>query len=646
MARHVVAVTWGLVLMASMAQAADVQEVKSLLGRPIVGKTLPLAEVQRYCEAAVVRMPAVKSVAEWEAEANRLRAAVLDRVVFRGEAARWRDAPARVEWLDTISGGPGYRIKKLRYEALPGLWIPALLYEPEKLSGKVPVVLNVNGHVGGPGKAYVPKQIRCINQAKRGMLALNVEWIGMGQLGTAGFSHSRMCQLDLCGTSGLALHYLAMSRALDLLIGLEHADPKRVAVTGLSGGGWQTIIISALDTRVTLSNPVAGYSSFRTRTTALSDLGDSEQTPADLGMIADYAHLTAMRAPRPTLLTKNAKDDCCFAAAHALPPLLEAARPIFKLYGSEDALRSHVNEVPGTHNYEIDNRQAFYKMAGDFFYPGVKGFDAKEIPSDKEAKTPQQLEVPLPAKNEDFHTLAVSLAKNLPRDAKIPEDKAAANQWRTAARARLREIVRPKDFEIHPIRQSTEERQGVKAVFWRLQMGAAWTVPAVELSQGTPKKTAIVICDRGRDGAAEEIAKLLSADFRVVAVDPFYFGESKISSHDALFALLVATVGDRPLGLQASQVAAAARWMQSEYKAGPVTLVALGPRSSTFALVAAALEEKAIGEVRLHQPMTSLKEIIEKNATQEQMPEQFCFGLLEAFDMPQLAALVGPRLAR
>ena len=201
-----------------------------------------------------------------------------------------------------------------------------------------------------------------------------------------------------------------MKRGLDILLSLEHADPSRVAVTGLSGGGWQTIFISALDTRVTLANPVAGYSSFRTRANYLSDLGDSEQTPNDLGTMADYCHLTAMRAPRPTLLTNNSKDDCCFASGHALPPLLEAAKPIFRLYGKEDALRSHVNDDPGTHNYEIDNRQAFYRMVGDFFYPGSKEFDPKEIPSDKEVKTKQQLEVPLPAKNEDFHSLAMAIA--------------------------------------------------------------------------------------------------------------------------------------------------------------------------------------------------------------------------------------------
>src|SRR4029077_18588138 len=181
-----------------------------------------------------------------------------------GEANEWSKAPLKVEWLETIPGGPGDRIRKLRYEVAPGWWIPALLYEPDKLAGKVPVFLNVNGH-DPVGKATEYKQMRCINQAKRGIIALNVEWLGMGQLRTDGFAHGRMNQLDLCGTSGLAPFYLSMKKGLDVLLSLENADPARVGVAGLSGGGWQTIIISSLDPRVKLANPVAGYSSFLTR---------------------------------------------------------------------------------------------------------------------------------------------------------------------------------------------------------------------------------------------------------------------------------------------------------------------------------------------------------------------------------------------
>ena len=95
----------------------DGNSLQAILKRPIIGPTLPMIEVQRHCEARVPRMPAVVSVAQWEAESNRLRAAILDHVVFRGEAARWRDAPVKTEWLESLPGEPGYHIRKLRFEA-------------------------------------------------------------------------------------------------------------------------------------------------------------------------------------------------------------------------------------------------------------------------------------------------------------------------------------------------------------------------------------------------------------------------------------------------------------------------------------------------------------------------------------------------
>ncbi len=618
-----------------------------ILGRRILAADEPLREVQAFTESRVPPMPEVRSVEEWERHADRMRRETLEKVVFRGEAATWRDAETRVEWLETLDAGSGYHIRKLRYEALPGLWIPALLYEPDQLEGRVPVVLNVNGHDRRHGKAADYKQVRCINQAKRGMLALNVEWVGMGQLATPGFDHYKLNQIDLCGTSGVAVHYLYMKRALDLLLAHPNADPQRVAVAGLSGGGWQTIFISALDLRVTLSNPVAGYSSFRTRARYLSDLGDSEQTPVDLATTADYAQLTAMRAPRPTLLTFNAEDNCCFAAPHALPPLIEAARPIFKLYGKDENLRSHVNFDPGTHNYLRDNREALYRMLGDHFFPDDATFDPTEIPCDDELLSQEELNVPLPADNADFHTLAVALAEKLPLQAEWPSGREEATAWQDARRKVLREIVRWPSYTVSSEPAgSTDLDNGAKAFYWRLKVNDLWTLPAVDLSPENASRTVILIADGGRSSVSDEAFRLMKSGARVVAVDPFYLGESKIAQRDFLYALLVSAVGERPLGVQAAQVAAVAGWLRKQGASQAVEIVAVGPRTGLIALVAAAMEPQAIAGLTLHDALGSLKQILERDWSVRQAPELFCFGLLEEFDVLQLAALVAPRPVR
>jgi hypothetical protein len=437
-----------------------------------------------------------------------------------------------------------------------------------------------------------------------------------------------------------------MTRAVDLLLRLEHTDPARVAVTGLSGGGWQTITLGAFDTRLTLVSPVAGYSSFLTRFKEFSDLGEAEQTPVDLGTVTDYAVMTALVAPRPLLLTYNSKDDCCFAAPHALPPLLEAAAPVYRLYGKEGRLRTHVNSDPGTHNYLVDNRQAFYRMLATHFFADDPTFDPKEIPSEKELKTAEQLQVSLPPGNGTFHGLALGLMASLPRDPTLPHDLAAARAWRDERRLRLAEIVRAGKHDARTVSRTSTTTTATEPMVtcWRLRVGD-FSVPVTELlpTRGDVHGTTILLADRGRKEAAALARELLDAGRRVLAVDPFYFGEAQLAQRPDMFALLLATAGDRPLGIQATQVAAVSRWAKDAYKTGAVALVAEGPRTSVIALVAAALEPDAVGEIELRGLPASLKPMVRARRPFADSPELFCFGLLEHFDVLQLAALAAPR---
>lgn len=634
--------TLALLGWASLLTASERPSLERFLSTSLLDREQTKVETQVYCASRVVPLRPFQAVNAWENYANDLRRRILSEVVLRGEARRWDQMRAPVEWLGTPIVGLGYRIKKLRYEAIPGFWIPALLYEPETLLGRVPVILNVNGHEK-EGKAVKNKQIRCINLAKKGILALSVEWIGMGQLSSPDNNHYRSNQLDLCGTSGLALHYLALKHGIDVLLALDHADPERLAVTGLSGGGWQTVFISALDTRVRLANPVAGYSSYLTRTQFPDlDLGDSEQTPTDLATLVDYTHLTALIAPRPLLLTHNAKDDCCFRADYALGPLVSAASPIYSLYQQPEKLRFHINYDAG-HNYGRDNREAFYRMLKEFLLPESEEFDLQEVVSDTELRSGDDLLVPLPSGNLTFHTLAAKLSQQLPDRPDLPASKDEALRWQEQGLTSLSSVVRAKTYKVDAQLTGHEEKNGVSVQYWRLKMDNAWTVPVVELTRGQTRSTTIVVADRGRASTAETVEPLLMQGNRVIAVDPFYFGESRLASKiDFLYALLLAALGDRPLGIQASQLMAVAQWLRQERGLGSVSIETYGERASLIALVSAALDKTNINSLSLHGSLASLKEVIEKNLTAEERPEFFCFGLLQQFDIKQLIALVAP----
>jgi dienelactone hydrolase len=573
---------WILMLPLTLAgQTAG--DVKQWLDQPLLDAKQGQLEVQVYTESRVPVVPAFGNSADWDRYASKLRQDMVDNVVFRGEAKKWRAAQRKIEWTNTLTG-PGYRVKKLRFEVVPGLWTSAVLYEPESVSGKVPAVLNVNGHErDGISTAYI--QERCINLAKKGMLAFNAEWVGRGQLDMPGFVHYKMNYLDLTGTSGLSVFYLMMERSLDILLAHENTDAARVAVTGLSGGGWQTTFITALDTRIKLSVPVAGHSSFVTRAQwPTLDLGDSEQTPSDMATVGDYLHMTALTAPRPLMLINNAKDNCCFRADYAMGPLLQMARHIYGLYGAQDKVRHYINHSNG-HNYDQFSREELYRFLKEHF---GGSFEAKEIPSATEVRKPAELASDLPANNETFHTLAMKLAASLPSG--------------TGSREELAALVRARSLHM----DAREVKREGNTTWWHLKIDHAWTVPAVEMGPASARETVILIADEGRGSLSNEAAAHIGQGRRVLAVDPFYVGESKIATRDFLFAILIAALGERPLGLQASQITAIARWMKQRNSGGSVQVESHGRRSSLMGVVAAALEPEVISKTELHGSLRSL----------------------------------------
>src|SRR6185437_9064614 len=393
-------------------QTTALSSIEETLTHPVQSSAVTDFQLQQYLFARVPPLPAPKIAAQWTTEEQRMREHILNDIAYHGWPRQWVDSAPRFQQVGVIESQDGYRIRKFRYEIVPGFMSTALLYEPDKITKRAPAVLNLIGHEP-EGIAVEYEQKRCINLAKRGIVSLNLGWMGFGELSQPENNHDYAADLNLVGSNAFGFFYLAMRRGLDYLATLPEVDPARLGVTGLSGGGWQTVMLAALDTRVAVSVEVAGIGSRESNLTHPLDTYEVEEDAPDLLRAQSYPEFVAMRAPKPTLLIHNAVDSCCFRAPEVKPGIYDRAKPFFNLFNVPENLAWHENLDPGVHNFQLDNRQQAYKFFTRHFDMPVT---QKEIFSDAEIRAPQQLAIGVPAGNLTFVSLAKQLEHGIQRE--------------------------------------------------------------------------------------------------------------------------------------------------------------------------------------------------------------------------------------
>ena len=579
------------------------------------------SEIMRaYLREQIPPFVAPTDAVAWPGEARRIRERALRDVFLKGYPEKVVKAKPRVVWGEVLQPAKEYVIRKLRYECYPGYWVPGLLYEPTGGEGPRPVMLNPEGHYrGGMFAGY--KQIRCANLARRGVLALSMEFLGMGELEADCYHGTGQALLNVTGLAGVGLFYLALQKGLDVLLAQPQVDRKRVGVTGLSGGGWQTIVISALDERVTLSVPVAGYTSMLARVGCPPDIGDLEQCPPDLTTATDYQQMTALLAPRPTLLILNENDDCCFATPRTRPVIYDAVMPTWKAFGAAARFQTHNNLDPGTHNYDADNRAALYRFLSEQW--GLPG-PARDLQSKREMLTEGEMRVGVPETQETMQTLAVKRGRKLAHERQAPRTAAE----RKALRARLREVLRLPEYEA-TLPKGFATRGGV------LEVGP-WRVPVSVRQQRGGTVTEIIVADAGRT---------CHAAFPPAhpAAERSFFADIQGTGENAVgwpLEMMLESTGQRLLGQMVAQILAISRAAAAATGVQQVRLSSMYARCGMAALLAAGLEPGLFESVISYGNLGSVQLLLETCERYESLPAVFCFGLLEVADVPELIALL------
>ncbi len=287
-------------------------------------------------------------VPSWERRKAELKGCILSSLKLTKLPAK----PASQPIVSAIRKFNGYTVQNIAIETLPGLYVAGSLYRPAKIIGKVPVVLNPDGHFS-KGRYREDCQYRCAVLAQMGAMAFSYDlfgWDGESLLQIESKDHRRSLVQSI-----QALHAI---RILDYLLSLKEADKDRVAITGASGGGSQTMLMSAIDDRIKLSVPVAMLSSYH-----------SGGCPCESGMGihtcgggTNNAEIASMMAPMPMLVVSDGKDWTQNVPRNEFL----FVQNIYRFYGNADAV-ANVHLATEGHDYGKSKRSAMYEFIAKHF---------------------------------------------------------------------------------------------------------------------------------------------------------------------------------------------------------------------------------------------------------------------------------------
>lgn len=292
----------------------------------------------------------------------------------------------------------GFRIEKLIFESLPGVYVTALVYVPEDRNHQHPAVLVPSGHSAN-GKVYY--QGLCQRLAQRGYIAINWDTVGQGERSQFWDRKKNKTRYNLiCAEHAVLgnLAYLAGTnlarweiwdgiRALDYLLTRPDVDPERISITGTSGGGTQTAYIAALDPRIKVAAPSCYITALPMRVfNRIFQDPDSDPEQDLYGMISngiDHPGLLLMMYPRPVFVAAAVLDFFPIEGTHKTFSEVEG---LYARFGHADRIGMH--EGYHGHQYSLENQESAIDFLDHFngmpqrrgFAP-VKELDEKTLQS-------------------------------------------------------------------------------------------------------------------------------------------------------------------------------------------------------------------------------------------------------------------------
>lgn len=279
-----------------------------------------------------------------------------------------------IEYTD--NSNPNYNEIRFKFESEPGFYVPAHMLLPKNISGKIPVIICLQGHSTGmhislgrpkyPGdEATISGGDRdfAVQAVARGYAAVAMEQRGFGELKSTiaannGCFHVAM-QSFMLGRTLIGERTHDISSLIDALENsdFDMLDLARIGLMGNSGGGTASYHASCIEKRVKATMPSCAFNTYYSSIMSMHHC--SCNYIPDILKYMEMPDLALMIAPRPLVIVCG-KDDAIFP----LPAVLdgfEKVKAIYAAAGASDKCKLVIGNE-GHRFYAADSWPIFDKL--------------------------------------------------------------------------------------------------------------------------------------------------------------------------------------------------------------------------------------------------------------------------------------------